>query len=149
KKDRVFFFVDYQATRLRQGTPFNEVVPSIPERSGDFSDQLPRTITDPLNRQPYPGNIIPADRISQQGKFLSPYFPVPNLIQGTTFRPASPSNLPPGQTLGAARVDARLTDNDSFTARYSVSSNYEVNPNPFPAVPATNLHSKAQDYTVR
>src|SRR5258708_38044018 len=40
---------------------FNYVVPSVPERSGDFSDILPRTILDPLTRQPFPGNIIPAN----------------------------------------------------------------------------------------
>ena len=150
KKDRIFFFVDYQGTRLRQGTPFNEVVPSLPERSGDFSDLLPgKTITDPLNRLPFPGNIIPANRLSQPGQFFAPYLPLPNLIQGTTFRSSFSTGLPLGQNLGDARVDARLNDRNMLMARYSVSSSYESSPNPFPAVPATNLHSKAQDYTVR
>src|SRR5262249_12771002 len=83
KKDKVFFFADYQATRLRQGTTFNYVVPSVPERSGDFSDILPRTLLDPLNRQPFPGNVIPASRLSSQGKWFVPSIPVPNLLQGT------------------------------------------------------------------
>jgi hypothetical protein len=126
KKDKVFFFVDYQATRLQQGTPFNEVVPSVPERSGDFSDLLPRTITDPLTRQPFPGNIIPADRLTQQGKFFAGYLPLPNLVQGTTFRSSFSSNLALGQNLGDARVDASITDHDMLMARYSVSSNYET-----------------------
>jgi hypothetical protein len=150
KKDNVFFFVDYQGTRLRQGTLFNYVVPSLPERSGDFSDLLPgRTILDPLTRLPFPGNIIPADRLSQPGKFLAPFIPLPNVIQGTTFRSAFSTNLPLGQNLGDARVDARINDRNMLMARYSVSSSYESSPNPFPTVPATNLHSKAQDYTVR
>jgi hypothetical protein len=150
KKDRVFFFVDYQGTRLRQGTPFNDVVPSIPERSGDFSDLLPgKTVTDPLSRAPFPGNIIPANRLAQAGLFFAPYFPLPNLVQGTTFRSSFSSGLSLGQNLGDARVDARITDRNLFMARYSISSSYEINPNPFPAVPSTNLHSKAQDYTVR
>src|SRR5262249_6804444 len=84
KKDRVFFFADFQATRLRQGTTFNYVVPSLTERSGDFSDILPRTIVDPLTRQPFPGNIIPANRLSPQGTWFVPYIPTPNLLQGTT-----------------------------------------------------------------
>ena len=57
--------------------------------------------------------------------------------------------LPLGQNLGDARVDARINDRNMLMARYSVSSNYESSPNPFPALPATDLHSKAQDYTVR
>src|SRR5260370_4735414 len=150
KKDRVFFFVDYQDTRLPQGTPFNEVVPSIPERSGDFSDLLPgKAVIQPSNRLPFPGNMIPANRLSQPGRFLAPYFPLPNLIQGTTFRSSFSTGLPLGQNLGDARVDGRLNDRNMFMARFPGSSSYESSPNPFPAVPATDLHSKAQDYTVR
>ena len=85
-KDRVFFFADYQGTRLRQGLSFNDVVPSVPERSGDFSDLLPKTIKDPLTQSPFPGNVIPASRISQQGAFFIPYIATPNVVQGTTNR---------------------------------------------------------------
>src|SRR4051812_31096710 len=109
KKDRVFFFVDYQGTRLRQGTPFNYVVPSVAERGGDFSDLLPgKTIIDPLTRLPFPGNIIPANRLSQPGKYFASYLPSPNVIQGTTFRSSYSADLPLGQNLGDARVDARF-----------------------------------------
>jgi hypothetical protein len=135
---------------LRQGTPFNYVVPSVPERSGDFSDLLPgRVIVDPLTRLPFAGNLIPATRLSQPGRVLAPFIPLPNLVQGTTFRAAFSSVLPLGQNLGDARVDARINDRNMLMARYSVSSSYESSPNPFPALPATDLHSKAQDYTVR
>ena len=109
KKDRVFFFVDYQGTRLRQGTPFNYVVPSVAERGGDFSDLLPgRTIIDPLNRLPFPGNIIPANRLSQPGKYFAGYMPSPNVIQGTTFRSSfstgSPARAEPGRRAGGCAL---------------------------------------------
>jgi len=149
KKDRVFFFADFQATRLRQGTTFNYVVPSVPERSGDFSDILPRTITDPLTRLPFPSNIIPANRLSSQGKWFVLYIPAPNLLQGTTSRSVFSTSLPLGQNLGDLRMDAHTTENDVLTARYSVSSNYEFSPNPFPALKGSDLHSKAQDWTMR
>src|SRR5215472_9629669 len=83
KKDRVFFFADFQATRLQQGTTFNYVVPSVSERSGDFSDILPRTVLDPLTRLPFPDNVIPANRLSSQGKWFVPFIPIPNVLQGT------------------------------------------------------------------
>ncbi|MCU1263416.1 MAG: Cna domain protein, partial [Bryobacterales bacterium] len=41
-RDRLFFFTDYQGTRLRQGTSFNYVVPSLAERQGNFSELLPK-----------------------------------------------------------------------------------------------------------
>lgn len=149
RKDKIFFFADYQATRLRQGTTFNYVVPSAPEHTGDFSDILPRQILDPLNRQPLPANIIPPTRLSKQGQFFAGHIPAPNLIQGTTFRNVFSTTLPLGQNVGDMRVDAHLTGNDVLMARYSVSSNYEFSPNPFPDLKGSDLHSKAQDETLR
>jgi hypothetical protein len=37
-KNRTFVFGSYEGFRLRQGTPFNTTVPTVAERSGDFSD---------------------------------------------------------------------------------------------------------------
>jgi hypothetical protein len=82
KKDKIFFFADFQGTRLRQGTSFNYVVPTVAERSGDFSDILPRTILDPLNRQPFPGNIIPANRPRRRASGWRPTFRFPTYCRG-------------------------------------------------------------------
>ena len=41
-------------------------------RNGDFSG-LGRAIRDPLTGQPFPGNIIPQDRISNASRFFLPY----------------------------------------------------------------------------
>ena len=38
KRDKTFFFVDYQAKRLRRGIPFVGQVPTAAMRSGDFSE---------------------------------------------------------------------------------------------------------------
>ena len=40
-------------------------------RTGDFSQLLPKTITDPLSKDPFPGNIIPQSRLSHSGHELS------------------------------------------------------------------------------
>jgi hypothetical protein len=148
-KDRVFFFADYQGTRLRQGLSFNDVVPSVPERSGNFSDLLPKTIKDPLTQAPFPGNVIPASRISQQGAFFIPYIATPNVIQGTTNRFIYAPSLPQNNDEGDMKVDARLTNADSLLARYSISDNYEYNALDYPALEGTALKSKAQDATMR
>src|SRR5262249_17759246 len=70
-------------------------VPSLATRSGAFSELLVasnpffskvRTVTDPSNGTPFPGNIIPAARISHNGQALLNIFPtpVPGFQQGTT-----------------------------------------------------------------
>jgi len=50
KKDKVFFFGDYQGTRTTEGLDTGEVeVPSLAERQGDFADTaVPATSTTPL-----------------------------------------------------------------------------------------------------
>ncbi|MFZ1050893.1 MAG: TonB-dependent receptor, partial [Candidatus Sulfotelmatobacter sp.] len=39
-KDRTFFFVDYQGTRIRQALTFVSIVPSLSERTGNLTDLL-------------------------------------------------------------------------------------------------------------
>ncbi|MDQ6663372.1 MAG: carboxypeptidase-like regulatory domain-containing protein [Acidobacteriota bacterium] len=149
-KDRVFFFADYQGTRLRQGLSFNDVVPSAAERSGNFSDLLPgKVIVDPLTRQPFPGNVIPANRLSPQGAFFIPFLPLPNVVQGSTNRFIYAPSLQQNNDEGDMKVDARITERDSLLARYSISDSNESNALNYPALGGTELKSKAQDATMR
>ena len=148
-RDHLFFFTDYQATRLRQGTSFNDVVPSLAERQGSFAELLPKTITDPLSGKPFPGNIIPANRIASQGAYFSTYLPAPNLVQGAVSRASFATGTPLDNNEGDVRIDAPINPGNVLMGRYSMSDNTEFNPNPFPALKGTELHSRAQDATVR
>jgi len=38
KKDKTFFFADYEGLKIRQGTPITAVVPTAKQRIGDFSE---------------------------------------------------------------------------------------------------------------
>lgn len=40
KKDKVFFFLDYQGNRIQQARTYYETVPTLPERTGNFSGIL-------------------------------------------------------------------------------------------------------------
>ncbi len=148
-RDRLFFFADYQGTRLRQGTSFNYVVPSVAERQGNFSELLPKRIVDPLNGQPFPNNVIPASRFSPQGAFFSTLLPQPNTIQGGSSRAAFATGTPLDNNEGDIRIDAHVGPKDLLMGRYSMSDSSEFNPNPFPSLRGTDLHSRAQDTTVR
>jgi hypothetical protein len=69
-RDRTFFFVAYQGTRVRTSTPAAlRNTPSDAMKRGDFSAWLmpngQGAIRDPLNpTERFPGNIIPASRFS-------------------------------------------------------------------------------------
>jgi hypothetical protein len=41
KKDKIFFFIDYQGTRQTQGQTVNTQVPTAADQSGNITDQLP------------------------------------------------------------------------------------------------------------
>jgi Carboxypeptidase regulatory-like domain len=77
KKDRLFYFGSYQGTRLRTA-PQGQItfVPTLAERSGDFSDLLPaHQLKNPVTGVAYAGNQIPVSPVSKA--FLA-YIPLPN-----------------------------------------------------------------------
>jgi hypothetical protein len=88
QKNRVFFFVSYAGYRdNRETQPALASIPSLAFRRGDFS-ALPVQIYDPSTtrpnpngtgfiRDPFPGNIIPANRISPQSAFFQSFLPDP------------------------------------------------------------------------
>ena len=55
KRDRTFFFADYEGTRSREGITRITNVPTAQERAGDFSQSLFGTPIDPFTGLPFPG----------------------------------------------------------------------------------------------
>ncbi|MCI0718765.1 MAG: TIM barrel protein [Acidobacteria bacterium] len=79
RRDRTFFFASYQRTAQRS-SPSSILVttPTEAQRRGDFS-RVPNPIIDPLTRQQFPGNIIPANRIDPiAAAILDRFVPLPN-----------------------------------------------------------------------
>lgn len=107
-KDRLFFFASYQGFR-RNTEEFKNtaLVPTAAERRGDFSQSVfqgrPVTIVDPLTGQPFPGNVIPATRISPIAtRYLDTVVPLPNdAPRGpNAYRTVVPISDPNDQVLG-------------------------------------------------
>ena len=79
QRDRTFFFGSYQGTRER-ATPSMKVTtpPNQQLRRGDFSG-ITQIIVDPTTGQPFPGNVIPTDRLDPITlKLLDTVVPLPN-----------------------------------------------------------------------
>ncbi len=76
-KNKLFGFGFYEGYRNDSGITQNVLVLSEAQRSGDFSGGA--AIRDPLTGLPFPGNIIPANRISPVAtKLLNDFVPLPN-----------------------------------------------------------------------
>ncbi len=77
QRNKTFFFVDWQGTRLRTGIPRISSVPTLAQRAGIFT----APIYDPSTpaRLQFPGNRIPINRIDPVAAQLLARYPAPNL----------------------------------------------------------------------
>ena len=100
-RNKLFWMFSYEGTRRRQAVTTTTLVPTLKERAGDFSG-LPATIVDPFTKIPFPGNVIPANRINPVGAALVTLYPAANN--------ADPSRNYVGHPQG-------VSNNDVFAAR--------------------------------
>jgi hypothetical protein len=80
-RDKLHFFVSSERNDEIRGSTVSAGVPTAAERRGDFSRSDPacRPIPiDPLTFQPFPGDVIPEDRIGEAGLALLQLYPEPN-----------------------------------------------------------------------
>ena len=77
-RQSLFFYWGEEWQRDRTVEEQTAIVPTAAMRNGDFSALLPgRVIRDPATGLPFPGNIIPAEKMSAQGRALLNAFPLP------------------------------------------------------------------------
>jgi Carboxypeptidase regulatory-like domain len=88
-RKKLFFFWSQERTGqfVAGSAPF-QYTPTVAERNGDFSKSLNNNgtliqVLDPQNvvngvNQPFPGNVIPANRLNPIGQELLNFFPTPN-----------------------------------------------------------------------
>jgi hypothetical protein len=70
-KDKLFFFAGVEWKQIdRFTTPSLQTLPTTKMRAGDFS-QITTVVKDPLTGLPFPGNVIPASRITPDGKAIA------------------------------------------------------------------------------
>jgi len=125
KKDRTFFFANYEGARRRDGvTVSGLIVPHAPEREGNFSNRRDVAVLDPVSTQPFPGNMIPASRIDPIARQLAALYPNANIASDITRAPGAnyTVNLSDKLTQDSltTRVDHALGNNDRIFGRYNV-----------------------------
>jgi hypothetical protein len=83
-RNRTFFWFASENYHDIQSRSVSTAFPTAAERTGDFSrltnaSGAPVVIYDPLTRQPFPGNIIPANRINPVAAAIAGYLPLPDV----------------------------------------------------------------------
>lgn len=125
KRNKLFYFGDYQRTNDDLGKVFRFFVPPAEWRNGNFSSATNTTIYDPLtgdgtgnNRVAFPGNVIPANRVSPIATAILDRVPMPNL-QG---QPIGQPNYE------ATTVRERRTDSFDVKINWALSGNDQISP---------------------
>ncbi|MGA7522541.1 MAG: carboxypeptidase regulatory-like domain-containing protein [Acidobacteriaceae bacterium] len=141
-KNRLFFFFDYEGTRIKQGVLRTSTVPLPNERIGDFSPATAAavgvnypTIYDPTtcspafsgsNCQPFANNSVPSGSLDPTMQKLMALFPLPNTT--TAGSPPDLNNYIRNAPLTDfednydARVDWTPSSKDTLFMRYNFST---------------------------
>ena len=142
RKDKTFFFADYQGFRQREGRTWISNVPTVALREGDFSGTS-QPIFDPgtwngTTRQPFAGEMIDPTRFSPAAKNIMGYMPTPN---GGTVNALgigdfySSSTLSRTQDSFDAKIDHQISDKDSMAVRFSWGRSHAFLPGAYSDIP--------------
>ena len=111
KKNKLFYLGSFEGLRLVQYTLTQESLPTVAMKQGDFNGIA--AIKDPLLGTPFPGDVIPSNRISPVSTTLLPYLPNPNQ---------------PGSSNGLGVNLAENVPTDQPNDRYAVRGDYQIDP---------------------
>jgi hypothetical protein len=144
RKDKTFFFLDFQVNTFRQGLTILNSVPTKLQKQGIFTESFPNApavpIYDPNStpRQAFNNMTIPTGRISTIATALLAFFPDPTF----TDRLANNYLSNPIKTLDDGqwdvRLDHELTASDHIFARFSWDNASQYNPGGLPGFASTN-----------
>jgi hypothetical protein len=123
-RNRLFFFGGIEIKSLdRQENPIRRTLPTLAELRGDFSARG-TTVRDPLTGQPFPGNIIPQNRITADGQAIARAYEAMIGRAAAYTNTATPNNatyqldFPFDWHQELLRIDFRPSDAHSFYLRY-------------------------------
>ena len=121
KKDKIFFFWSQEWNDERRGRVHTHCVPTAAERNGDFSvPSCGPTPVDPATGLAFPGNIIPANRLSPAGQAYIAPIDLPNLaipVDGNNW--VTQVAIPVDWREENVRGDINLNHNTSLMLRYT------------------------------
>jgi len=138
KKEKLFFFLNYEGTRKTVGNVSNILNPTAEQLSGDLSSMSAMAI-DPLTGQQfaYGGtpNVIDPSRIGNFAKqaALAGLFVAPSGTPGVGYNLSAVTNETVQNDQGLARIDYYLSQKDHFDGFVSINKFNDIDPavNPY------------------
>lgn len=113
--------VNYQWLRSSSVTAQSGLVPTAAERTGDLS-QLSTPFIDPSGGAPFPGQRIPANRLSPQAQSLLTLYPLPNFQNARQYNYQVPVAVESHEDNLQTRFQQRIRQRDQLFGSYAFSS---------------------------
>ncbi|MDQ1474166.1 MAG: hypothetical protein QOJ99_5646, partial [Bryobacterales bacterium] len=148
-RNKTFFFFDYEGQRVLQAVPTFQTLPTDLEKNGDFTRTFTaqgqmKVIYDPLTtipdparagsylRSPFPGNVIPKNRMDPVALKAQSYYPSPN-NPGLPFSGqnnyAAQAAYPQPQNRVEFKIDQVFNDRQRMFGRYTFMDSVYSKPN--------------------
>ena len=138
-RDGTYFYTQYWGLRIRQSITRAATVPDPRLLAGDFSSQSDPVI-DPETGFPFPGDQIPANRLSPEGLRFARLYPAPNVADAAIQNYRAVGKLATTADAFGFRFDHRLTSADKAFLEYQF--NRDTTDDPFNLLSGiTNLPS--------
>ena len=132
-KDRTFFFFNWESGYAAQGSVVApKLIPPTAVRTGDFSKitnartGVPIAVLDPFAGSPFPGNIIPSNRLSPQSTIFLQFVPQPNAQIGALNYQVTPYSATSWQRNYTGRVDHTFNQRNVISGHYVFNDTYEA-----------------------
>jgi hypothetical protein len=143
-KDRLFYFLNYEGTRLDNPVTSTVLVPTQAQRGGNLTGLATSSspIVNPVTGLPFTGNQIPANQLDGAAQFILNYVPLPNTPAGLfSYNSRATQNVDQGNV----RIDYQLSSKDSFFGRVSISRISTFTPGAVPQNGALTLTTNASN----
>lgn len=150
-KNRTFYFADYEGRRGVEGITRTTRVPTALEKNGDFTRSNPRTPPiDLFTQAPFPGSVIPAQRIHPIARGLLGFYPAANRADADQNFTGAPELNDRNDSMDV-RIDHQIARNSDLALRYSLADRDYYEPyagTTFADVPGfgNNVARRAQNF---
>ncbi len=124
------FFVQYFIQRNRNSSSATGLMPTEAERTGDLS-ALTGQVINPATGEPFAGNLIPKNLISQQATALLALFPQPNFAGGTYYNYQTPLVAVSHAQGFNIRMNKQIGRKNSIQGQFALNSTNGISPNIF------------------
>ena len=121
KKNKMFFFLNYEGFRLIQPADIFNLVPTAQQRAGDFSGDA-KQLYNPFTGEPFVNNQIPTALFNPIGQKILSYYPTENGAYSGNTNYFNVGNTTNGWDQESGRFDYTISAKDTVFARFTNQS---------------------------